>query len=101
MSKKFFNAEILSILGVTTPFQQGGSIRLTVPSRMVKKYKIDDNMRRKDFFGMIFVDTDKGVLIVPLDKAVNPSNINDALGFIDVSEIDKEDLEILFEEDEE
>ena len=92
-------ANILSILGVTTPFVQGGSIRMTLPKRMVKKYDIE-RKKSKEYYGFIFVDTDKGVLLVPLDKAVNPDNIKNALSFIDLSRLTKEDIEILFEEEE-
>jgi hypothetical protein len=89
-------AKILSILGVSHPFAQGGSLRLTIPKRMVEKYGLT---KKKDYFGFIFVDTDRGVLLVPLDKAVNPDSIRGALNFMDLSHITAEDLEFLFEEE--
>lgn len=97
---KVIQAKVLNILGVTTPFAQGGSLRLTLPKRMVKKFNLHQKSE-KDFFGFIFVETDKGVLLVGLDKAVNTSNIQIALGFMDLSNLTKEDLEELFSEDEE
>lgn len=95
---KVIQAKVLNILGVTTPFAQGGSLRLTLPKRMVKKFNLQQKSE-KDFFGFIFVETDKGVLLVPLNRAVNPDNIQNALGFMDLSNITKEDIEILFSEE--
>ena len=31
--------------------------------------------REKEYFYYVFLDTDKGLLLVPLDKVVNPKNL--------------------------
>lgn len=87
------------ILGVATPFQQGGSVRMTLPKRLVKRFKIDEKMRH-EFFGFIFLETGEGVLLVPLDKAINPGTVRDALSFANISNLSDEDLKILFEDQE-
>ena len=100
LSQKTVEAKILDILGVATPFPQGGCVRLTIPKRMVKKFNLEQ-AGEKSYFGFVFVETDKGVLLVALDKAVNSSTIQNALGFLNLPKVTKEDLEELFSEDEE
>jgi len=99
LTPKKIEAKIINILGVSDPFAQGGSFRLTIPKRMAKKYDLDKTVGKK-YFGFIFVDTDKGVLLVSLEKAVNPDNIQNALNFMDTSNLTKEDLKTLFDEEE-
>jgi len=90
--------KIKGVLGVSSPFYQGGSIRLTVPKRAAAKFNMEDKVG-KEFYSMIFLESDKGMLLLPLDKVVRPDNIKDALKFFDVSNLSDEDLEILFREE--
>jgi len=89
---------IRGILGTCTPFYQGGVIRLTIPKRVVKKYDLEQKVGR-EFFSMIFVETDKGMLLLPLEKLIRPDTIRDALSFIDLSRISDEELKALLEEE--
>jgi len=86
-------------LGVAKPFPQGGVWRLTIPKKAVKEYNLEEKTKRKEFFSYLFLDTDKGILLLPLEKVVNPKNIKEALKFIDLSYLTEEDFEILFEEE--
>lgn len=86
-------------VGVAKPFKQGkdGVWRLTIPKEVVKENNLE--VKTKGFFAYVFVDTDKGLLLVPLSKMVNPSSLREALDFIDISNLTDEDLEILFKEE--
>ena len=53
----------------------------------------------RSFFSLIFLEADKGIFIIPLDKVVRPDNIRDALKFLDLSNLSDEDLRVLFEEE--
>jgi len=85
------------VLGIASPFYQGGSLRLTIPKKVAKKYKLEEKIG-KEFFSLIFLEADKGIFMIPLDKVVRPDNIRDALKFLDLSGLTDEDLEVLFEE---
>ena len=91
--------KIQGVLGVAKPFPQGGVWRLTVPEKVVKKHDLDVKRKKGDYFAYVFLDTDKGLLLVPLDKVFTPENLRDALKFVDVSHLSDEDLEILFQEE--
>jgi len=71
--------EIKGVLGISKPFPQGGSWRLTIPKRVVERYELSDKIKRDVFFSYVFLDTDKGLLLLPLDKIVSPENIREAL----------------------
>jgi hypothetical protein len=88
------------ILGWSTPFEQGGSVRLTLPKRYVKEYDIKGKMKGREFFGLIFVKTDNGVLLVAAEDMLRENSIRDALSFANITKINDEDLKILFEEQE-
>jgi|GEM_PF-6194208 len=90
--------KIKGIVGVAKPFRQGGVWRLTIPKRAAKKHDLE-HKTRKEFFSYIFLETDKGLLLLPLEKVVNPKNLRDALSFIDISHLSDEDLKLLFEEE--
>jgi len=87
-----------AVLGIASPFYQGGSLRLTVPKRVIKKYKLDEKVG-KEFFSLIFLEADKGIFMIPLDKVVRPDNIRDALKFLDLTNLTDEDLRAIFEEE--
>lgn len=92
--------KIKELVGVAKPFPQGGVWRLTIPKEVVKKHNLDVEERRGKYFAYVFLDTDKGLLLLPLPKVVNPENIRQALmNFVDVSHMSDEDLQILFEEE--
>ena len=38
------------VLGIASPFYQGGSLRLTIPKRVVDKYKLDEKIGKEFFF---------------------------------------------------
>lgn len=99
IEEKEVRVKITSILGVTSPFIQGGSIRLTIPKRLVQKYGLKHKLSG-EYFGFIFVETDKGILLIPLDKAVNPISLKNALKFAGISSFSYKDLKLLFEETE-
>ena len=61
-----------TILGIAEPFEQGGSWRITLPKRYVKKYDIAWKCKGKQYFGLVFVETAKGVLLVETDEIINP-----------------------------
>jgi len=61
-----------TILGIPEPFQQGGSWRITLPKRYVKKYDIAWKCKGKQYFGLVFVETAKGILLVEIDEIINP-----------------------------
>lgn len=86
-------------LGIAKPFPQGGVWRLTIPKKVVEEYGLSEATKRKEFFAFIFLNTNKGMLLLPLDKVVNPKNLRDALKFVDISHISEEDLQTLFEEE--
>lgn len=90
--------KIKGVLGVSSPFYQGGSVRLTIPKRAVTKLNMQNKIG-KEFYSMIFIETDKGMLVLPLEKVVRPDNIRDALKFIDLSGLSDKDLRVLFEEE--
>jgi hypothetical protein len=90
---------IRDVLGIAKPFPQGGVWRLTVPEKVVKKHDLNVRRKKGRYFAYVFVDTDKGLLLVPLDKVVNPETLRGALEFIDISHLNDEDLKILFEEE--
>lgn len=92
--------EIKEMIGVAKPFPQGGVWRLTVPKKVVRKYDLEFYRKKGKFFAFIFLDTDKGLLLLPLPKVVNLENLREALmGFIDLSYISDEDLRISFEKE--
>jgi len=98
MSEQEIKLKMKGILGVSSPFYQGGSIRLTIPKRAAARFNMQDKIG-KEFYSMIFLETDKGMLILPLEKVVKPDNIRDALKFVDLSGLSDEDLRMLFEEE--
>lgn len=102
--------KIKKILGVAQPFKQGGSLRLTIPKRALK-IRIDQDKvsaptledkvdrSKKEYFALIFFETDRGILLLPFDRVLNPPNVRNALSFIDLSKISDEELEVLLEEE--
>lgn len=84
-------------IGIAKPFQQGGVWRLTIPKKAVQEHNLEH--KTKEFFSYIVLDTDKGLLLLPLDKVVNPKNLRDALNFVDISHMSNKDLETLLEEE--
>lgn len=92
--------EIRDLAGVAKPFPQGGVWRLTIPKKIIKKYNLNAERKIGRYFAFIFLDTDKGLLLLPLPKVVNPENIRQALmKFVDLSYMSDEDLQIVFEEE--
>jgi hypothetical protein len=91
---------VKNILGVAQPFWQGGALRLTIPKRVRQRYALDEKVGR-EFFALVFLETDRGILLLPLEKVpLNPINVRSALQFIDLSKISDEELEVLLEEEE-
>lgn len=89
--------KVLEFLGTSAPFDQGGVIRITFPKVAVQALRMKEKVG-KEPYEMIFVRTDKGILLVPLDKTKAANTVRDALKFVDTSHLTKEDLDILMEE---
>jgi len=91
--------EVKDIIGVAKPFPQGGVWRLTIPKKVVKECDLEFKRKKGKFFAFIFLKTNKGLLLLPLDKVANPENVRGALmKFIDISHLDERDLEIVMDE---
>ena len=91
---------ITDILGSAEPFEQGGSVRLTIPKNAVKRNNIKDKIEEQ--FSYIFLETDLGMLLMPFDKIFNPETIKSLFGglkFADVKSLTQEDIKMLFEEE--
>jgi len=56
---------IKRMLGIATPFKQGGSVRLIIPKLVVENY-FEKKLKRMNF-PLAFVETDEWLLLVPLD----------------------------------
>lgn len=85
-------------VGFKEPFSQGGSFALTIPKRIVKKFQLDEKSE-DSFFGFVFVDTDKGILLVPLEQGFRPDAVKNALKFLDISDLTEDDLRLLAKDD--
>lgn len=70
---------------------------MTLPKDVVQKYHLNERVG-KDHFSFVFLDTDKGLLLVPLDKIATANSIRDALKFVDTSGLTKEDIDLLMGE---
>jgi hypothetical protein len=89
--------KVRGILATAMPSAQGGSIKMTVPKDVVEKYGLKEKIG-KQHFAFVFLDTDKGLLLVPLDKLVTASNLREALKFVDTSNLTAEDIDLLTRE---
>lgn len=85
-------------VGFKEPFSQGGSFALTIPKRLVKKFGLEDKSQ-ESFFGFVFIDTDKGILLVPLEEGFRPETVKNALKFLDLSNLTENDLRLLAKDD--
>ena len=94
-----FTLRFLEILGVAKVFSQGGSMRMTLPRRMVKKHKLELRISKNTPFYYVVVETNKGCLLVPLKEALSLTTFQDALKFVDISSFSEEDLKALMEEE--
>ncbi len=89
----------LGELGAKQPFLQGESVMMTLPTKLVKKYNLKEKARDKSFT-FVFLETDKGCLMVPLgDLLYRADNLKDILGFMKLSGITAEDLKLMLEEE--
>jgi len=101
------------VLGVQQPFWQGGSLRLTIPKRALRVEMQplgcplrdfvgngEEDRIRRGYFGLIFLDTDKGFLLVPFTGPINPITFREKLSFIDLSKISDDEIKLLLEEEE-
>lgn len=96
-----FELRYVEILGPAKLFSQGGSMRLTLPRRMVRKHKLNIRASKDSPFYYVVVETDKGFLLVPMKNVLTLGAIQDALRFVDISSLDADDLKALFEEEKE
>ncbi len=59
------------VLGAASPYSQGGSLRITLPRQVAQMYGLEKwsfkELEKKVF---VFVETDKGILVVPLEKVL-------------------------------
>lgn len=91
---------ITDIFEPSAPFEQGGSVRLTIPKSAVKRYGIKDKISER--FSYVFFETNLGMLLVPFDEFFNPETIKGlfaGLKFADVKSLTEEDIKMLFEEE--
>lgn len=94
--------KITGPMGTAQPFLQGGSWRLTIPKEAVKRYKLEEKYKRSEYGKevptFVFLDTSKGMFILPLSELISQSSIENALTkFVDTSSITEDDLKILIE----
>ncbi len=89
--------KVLGFLGTKAPFDQGGVIRITFPKMAVKTYKLNEKVG-KEPFEMMFVNTDRGILMIPFDKTKAENTVREALKFMDTSSLTKEDIDLLMGE---
>lgn len=93
-----FRIKIKDVLGAAHSLHQGSAERLSLPKKVVEKYRLKDE--EKDF--VFFSIEDNLMLIVPLKDILKNKTLGEklrgALGFIDISTLsEKEILEILGE----
>jgi hypothetical protein len=102
-------------LGVQQPFWQGGSIRITFPKLAqrvnirqmagpqydlpLKEVVPEKREGAREYFGFVFLETDRGFLLVPFTGPLNPITLRQKLSFIDLSRISDEELKLLLEEE--
>jgi hypothetical protein len=102
-------------LGVQQPFWQGGSFRISFPKLALRvnlrqmagpQYNVtlrevipEKKEGGREFFGFVFLETDKGFLLVPFAGPLNPITLRQKLSFIDLSKISDEELKLLLEEE--
>jgi len=70
--------KIKEVLGTAIPFAQGGSWRLTIPKRVASRYGLE-RPKGEPYISFVFVDTDKGILLLPLTKLVNLKTLESVL----------------------
>lgn len=91
----------MKFLGVAKPFPQGGVWRLTIPKKIVKIFGLLEKKKDEPFYFMFFKDQD-GLVLKPLGNMINTINVQgNALNFADLSNLSEEDIELLFDEDDE
>ena len=70
--------EIVGIIGAASPFWQGGSIRITLPKRLGRTYGLGRKENRElENFTFIFIETDKGVLISPMQEVLQDKDMRE------------------------
>lgn len=70
------------------------SVAVTIPKSMVKKLNLEPGQN------FMWLDTDKGIMLVPFDKLFRPDAIREVLSFLKLYAYTKEDLELLLRDDE-
>ena len=95
--------EVKRVIGSQTPFWQGGSLRIILPKRIVRKYcKVGlraDLMRSGiDEIPFVFIETDKGILMKPLAELLEDVELKGGLGFTHPSGLSLEELQKLINE---
>jgi antitoxin component of MazEF toxin-antitoxin module len=59
------------VIGVANLFKQGGSLRLILPKRVVRKLGLDDrHFGDDDDVTLVFVESENGILIQPFEKYI-------------------------------
>lgn len=68
--------KIVGIIGAASPFWQGGSIRIILPKRVGWVYGLKrSDLRELENFTFIFLETDKGILMCPLENLVKDETL--------------------------
>lgn len=69
------------VIGAATPYRQGGSLRITLPKRLLRIYNLD-RWQTPDLesSAFIFLETDSGILFAPLQDLLKNSQLKILLG---------------------
>ncbi len=69
-------AKVRGILGAASPYMQGGSLRITLPRQIARVYGLDRwSLKELDRKVFVFLETDQGILLVPLEKAMEQKGL--------------------------
>ena len=93
------NIKDIDVIGLEDTILQDSSVMMMLPNKLIKKYSLKEKAKGKDF-SFVFVDTDKGIMLIPLDDILlGADNIADMIGFFKISDnMTKEDLKILLKD---
>jgi hypothetical protein len=82
LEEKEITLKLRKIVGAQTPFWQGGSFRMILPKWISRKY-CHKGMRKSinkncglDQIPFVFIETNKGILMMPLKDLISDSDIH-------------------------
>jgi len=92
------------IIGSKTPFWQEGSLRIVLPNRFVERYsslkprKTIGERTTRDETPIVFLETDKGILMRPLSDVLNDQEMK-RLTFAPISGLSLKEISKLIDEE--